>query len=402
MSDPIPNSDPVAGAPGRVTDRRRTPLGVVPVICSSGPWSASRSSWWGSWRSPDRPRSRAPTATSSPGATAIRSESATDRGVSAAHSGTSATPGRGAGAAAGHQRGGHHRRRAAHRRRLASGHAGGAAGHEWRPPDRAAREDRARFADNVAFSRGSPPSAPPSRPRDVIDDTPRQPRSPPSPGGARRRARRPMPTGTPTSGGRAGDRPSVVDAAPGARLVAGRERAALSAVRRQPDRDGAHESARWHVHRAGELSRERARLRVGPAASGDSGRRARARGGARGQHVWPVAARRRVSPRDPAQWDARRSARLSRPQPGRRPRLARSGRPALRADLRRVARDRGDRRLRAGAERRRPRRDRARRLPSGRGGQRLAVERAHSRSIPQPAPDRHDSGGPPHQGLSLE
>ena len=38
----------------------------------------------------------------------------------------------------------------------------------------------------------------------------------------------------------------------------------------------------------------------------------------------------------------------------------------------------------------------------GVGRQRLAVERAHSRSVSQPAPDRDDSGGPSHQGVSLE
>ena len=47
---------------------------------------------------------------------------------------------------------------------------------------------------------------------------------------------------------------------------------------------------------------------------------------------------------------------VPRPQPGRRPRPARPGGSPLRADLRRVARPRGDRRLRARAEQRRPRR----------------------------------------------
>ena len=56
----------------------------------------------------------------------------------------------------------------------------------------------------------------------------------------------------------------------------------------------------------------------------------------------------------------------------------------------------------AGAECRRPRRDRARCVPPRRRRERLAVQRADSRSVPQHPPDRHDSGGPPHQGLSLE
>ena len=37
----------------------------------------------------------------------------------------------------------------------------------------------------------------------------------------------------------------------------------------------------------------------------------------------------------------------------------------------------------------------------GVGRQRLAVQRARARSVSQPPPDRDDSGGPPHQGVSV-
>ena len=108
-----------------------------------------------------------------------------------------------------------------------------------------------------------------------------------------------------------------------------------------------------------------------------------------------------VSPRPAAEWHPRQPGPLSRAQSGRGSGPARPGRSALRTDLRRLARPRGHCRLRARPERRRSRRDGARHLSPGRGSQRLAVECPGSRSVSEPPPDGDDSGGPPHQGVSV-
>ena len=153
MADqPSPAPD-VSAPPGRVTDHRRLPLGVVPRTCSSGCSSASPSSWSASWRSPGRRRA-ARAVTPSPAAVAVdpnqqrieeyqrriqeqaqrlAAEQAqlqlTKDALAAAPAddgwrGAASCPCRGLGA---------------DRRR--------------RPSTRDTREDRARVADNVAFSR---------------------------------------------------------------------------------------------------------------------------------------------------------------------------------------------------------------------------------------------------------
>ncbi len=72
---------------------------------------------------------------------------------------------------------------------------------------------------------------------------------------------------------------------------------------------------------SGELPRHVPVYADGSPASGDSRRRARARGGARGEHLWSVAARRRLSPRDPAEWRPASIWTTSRAQPDRGPGL---------------------------------------------------------------------------------
>ena len=97
-----PSPEPPAD-PGRVTDWRTTPAGVMPrhlqqwvllgiAVVMVGIMTLSGS--------PTKPRA---TAAPSPAASAVDAESATDRGVSAPHSGTDATPGGGAGPAAAHE-----------------------------------------------------------------------------------------------------------------------------------------------------------------------------------------------------------------------------------------------------------------------------------------------------------
>ena len=156
---------------------------------------------------------------------------------------------------------------------------------------RATRATTARALRTTSRSRDRPRRAP---------RTPRRPTGAPAPM-RRWRCRRspplvvPPPAALPGLPARVGPPtpPAPTPAAPSAPRCRARRadrpgRTAVHALRRHGHRDGADQSARRHVQRARELSRERARLRRGP--SRDSRRRPRARRGARGEHLRPVAA----------------------------------------------------------------------------------------------------------------
>ena len=199
MTDPLAHSDPVAGAPPRITDGRRLPRGVVPrhlqqwaivgiavvmvgIMALSGP--------------PTTPR---PTATASPGATTTdpnqqrieeyqrRIQEQAQRLV-AEQAQLQLT-----------------KEAVANSPELHTAAASPRGTLEARPvtngapPERAAREDRALFADNVAFSRSSTPNTRPSVPRTVADETapvslPSVPSTDPTPWPSAD-----LPTGTPPS-----------------------------------------------------------------------------------------------------------------------------------------------------------------------------------------------------------